>query len=278
MVPKADGGWCPCGDFRQLNNATDNDRYPIPHIQDFSDHLASAKVFCKVDLVRRYHQVPVHPLDITKTVKITPFGLFQFLRMPFGLKEAAQTFKFLIDSVLRGLPFLFVYLDDILVASSSVPKHLEHLSLLFNRLSEHGLVMNPSNSQFGLSSTEFLGHLVSPQGVVPLPAKVRAVVTFPHPASVKSLQEFLGMVNFYNRFIPRAAHLTYPLYDALRGKKGNQAVVWTQDMLRVFDEAKMTLADAALLAHSTPGAPVALTTDSSDFAIGGVCEQWVGGA
>uniref|UniRef100_A0A1A8BUR6 Gypsy retrotransposon integrase 1 n=1 Tax=Nothobranchius kadleci TaxID=1051664 RepID=A0A1A8BUR6_NOTKA len=84
------------------------------------------------------------------------------------------------------------------------------------------------------------------------------------------------MVNFYNRFIPRAAHLTYPLYDALRGKKVNQAVVWTQDMLRVFDEAKMALADAALLAHSTPGAPVALTTDASDFAIGGVCEQLVG--
>lgn len=195
MVPKADGGWRPCGDFRRLNNITTHDRYPVPHIQDFSVHLAGAKVFSKVDLVRGYHQVPVHPQDVPKTAVITPFGLFEFLRMPFGLKGAAQTFQRLMDSVLRGMSFLFVYLDDILVASVSAEEHLVHLRQLFERLNEHGLIVNPAKCQFGLSAIEFLGHHVSPQGAVPLPAKVEAIAVFPCPRTVKPLQEFLGMVN-----------------------------------------------------------------------------------
>ena len=129
MVPKSDGGWRPCGDFRRLNNVTTNDRYPIPHIQHFSVHLSGAVVFAKVDLVRGYHQVPVHPQDVPKTAVITPFGLFKFLRMPFGLKGAAQTFQRLMDSVLRDMPFLFVYLDDILVANSSVEENRLNLNM-----------------------------------------------------------------------------------------------------------------------------------------------------
>ncbi|RJG15673.1 RNA-directed DNA polymerase [Alcanivorax profundi] len=193
MVTKTDGGWRPCGDFRRLNNATTPDRYPVPHIQDFSAHLSGAIIFSKVDLVRGYHQVPVHPQDVPKTAVITPFGLFEFLRMPFGLKGAAQTFQRLMDSVLRDMPFLFVYLDDILVASASADDHLIHLRQLFGRLSEHGLIINPAKCEFGRSSITFLGHHVTPQGAVPLPAKVDAVASFPRPRTVKSLQEFLGM-------------------------------------------------------------------------------------
>lgn len=278
MVPKRDGGWRPCGDFRRLNNVSTNDRYPIPHIQDFSVHLAGAVFFSKVDLVRGYHQVPVRPQDVPKTAVITPFGLFEFLRMPFGLKGAAQTFQRLMDSVLRDMPFLFVYLDDILVASSSQEEHVLHLRRLFERLTEHGLIINPAKCQFGLTEIEFLGHRVSKAGAVPLPAKVEAVSVFPRPVSVKSLQEFLGMVNFYNRFIPRAAHIMHPLYGALKSKNKNQAIDWTPDREWAFHKAKRALAAAALLAHPNPSAPVALTTDASDYAVGAVCEQWVDGA
>lgn len=119
MAPKAAGGWRPCGDFSCLNNFTTTDRYPVPQIHDFSVCLVGATIFSKVDLVRGYHQVLVHPQDVPKSAVITLFGLFEFLQLPFGLKRTAQNFQRLMDSVLQGLSFLFGYLDDILVASTS---------------------------------------------------------------------------------------------------------------------------------------------------------------
>ena len=120
------------GDYRRLNASTDDDRYPLPHIQDFNNHLAGCTVFSKIDLVRGYHQIPMAPSSIAKTAVITPFGLWEFLRMPFGLKNAAQSFQRLMDGILRDVRFAFVYLDDILVASRSSQDHLQHLSNSFS--------------------------------------------------------------------------------------------------------------------------------------------------
>ena len=134
IAPKPGGGWCPCGDFRCLNGCIKADCYPVPHIQDFASQLSGKMIFSKIDLIKGYHQILVCAMDIPKTVVTTPFGLFEFLCTPFGLANAAQAFQRLMNSVLQDLECVFIYLDDILVASSSPSKHLRDLTAIFDRL------------------------------------------------------------------------------------------------------------------------------------------------
>ena len=161
MVAKPSGGWRVCGDYRALNAVSDDERYPMPHLQDFAINLEGKNIFSKIDLVRAYNQVPMNAADIAKMAIVTPFGLFEYLRMPFGLKNAAQTFQRFMDSVFRDLPFVYIYLDDILVASNSPDEHTKHLRQLFDRLADYGLVVNPKKCVLGRSSLEFLGHCVT---------------------------------------------------------------------------------------------------------------------
>jgi cleavage and polyadenylation specificity factor subunit 1 len=272
MVRKADGTWRPCGDYRRLNVQTTPDRYTCPNIADLTARLSGCKIFTKLDLKKGYHQVPVHKDDIGKTAIITPFGLFEYVRMPFGLRNAGQTFQRLMDQVLQGLDYVFVYLDDVLIASPDEETHWEHLQEVFKRLKEAGLVLNSGKCVFAVPVVDFLGHRVTAAGISPLQNRVQAVKEFPPPKTVKQMLSFLGMINFYRRFLPRAAQILKPLTDSLRGGQA-AAVEWTPAMREAFEAAKQMLCQAACLAHPDMAAQLSLAVDASDSHIGAVLQQ-----
>ncbi|GFX34131.1 transposon Tf2-6 polyprotein [Trichonephila clavipes] len=175
-----------------------------------------------------------------------------------------------MHEVLRGLPFCFVYLDDILCYSENAEEHRSHLRTIFQRLSSYGLKLNISKCVFGVTELIFLGHLITPDGIKPLPDKVQAVLDYKQPETVDSLRKFLGLLNFYRRFLPKAAEQEYLLSEFLKGSKGkkdSKPFNWSSEAITSFQRCKQALADAAL-AHPSPSAWLALHVDASDYAIG----------
>ena len=275
LVPKRDGSFRPCGDYRRLNMMTEPDHYPLPNMNDLTSFLHGACIFSKLDLLKGYYQVPVSSEDIPKTAITTPFGTYTFNYSCFGLRNAGATFQRMMDGILGDLPFCAFYVDDILLFSTSREQHMEHLHIVLNRLQENGLVVRFDKCIFGVQEVDFLGHHLSSKGVAPLPSRISAIKDFPTPTTVKSLQEFIGMVNYYHRFLPDIAAILSPLYLVLKHKP--KFLQWGPKQDEAFCAAKAALSSAALLAYPAPDAPLRLTTDASSTAVGAVLEQVVGG-
>jgi hypothetical protein len=268
MVRKPDGSWRPRGDYRRLNLVTVPESYPLPNMLDFSERIAGCTIFSKVDLHKGYHQILMHPGDIEKTAIATPFGLFEFLRMTFGLRNAGNTYQRQIDRLLAGLDFVFVYLDDIIIGSRSAAEHGRHLRALFQWLQTARLVINQEKCVFGVAEVEFLGHHITAAGVSPIASRVAAIQQHPAPTTVKELQGFLGVINFYRRFIPAAARI-----QLKGGPKPATAIPWTAYMQVAFAAAKAALTRCVRLIHPIPGAEVALHMDASAEHISAALQQ-----
>jgi transposase InsO family protein len=272
LVKKKDGTYRCCIDYRQLNTVTRKDAYPLPRIDSCLDAMAEAKWFSTFDLRSSYHQVRVNPEDSDKTAFICPRGMYKFKTMPFGLCNAGATFQRLMDIVMTGLhlEICLVYLDDIVVYSSTVAQHLERLEMVFSRLDHAGLKLKPEKCAFFRKSVAFLGHVISDQGIETDPAKVAAVAEWPIPTSVGEVRAFVGLASYYRRFVKGFANIASPLHALMRK---NTRFHWSEDAQWSFDRLKSLLTSPPILAMPNDSGEFVLDTDACDNAIGAVLSQ-----
>jgi len=269
MVKKADGSWRPCGDYRLLNARTVPDRYAIPNLQSIHFKLQGSKVYSRLDLVKAYHFIPVQEEDVKKTAICTPFGTYEYLRMPFGLRNAANSFQRFIDDVVRGLPYVVTYIDDLLIFSNSREEHEEHLKEVLTRFNEVGLKINHKKTALFQTSIDFLGFNFCAEGIKPLEERVSSLLKLPAPTDSKCLLRYLGMFGFYQRCIPRYTEIVQPLREALRLPK----LIWNHDLETAFGNLKDALCNAVRLCYPLPGATYMITCDASSYAIGACLHQ-----
>lgn len=271
LVKKKSGEFRFCVDYRRLNAITKRDVYPLPLMDDVFDRLAGAKWFSSLDLKSGYWQMLVDPADVSKTAFVTPDGLFEFLRLPFGLNNAPSTFQRLMDRVLANLKWqmCLVYLDDILIFGRSFEEHQQRLDLVLSALEKAGLTLNVSKCIFATTKVFHLGHIIDEHGIQPNPEKISALVNF-HISDVKSLRGFLGLASFYRRFVPEFAALAHPLHSLL---KKNATWSWTPEKESAKNEIIKVLVSSPVLAHFDNNLEVFVQTDASSVGLGAVLMQ-----
>lgn len=266
LVAKKDGSTRPCVDYRRLNLQTSPDAYPLPRIEDILA-ATKGKFFSTIDLRNGYYQIPVAEADIPKTAVTTPFGLFEYMRMPFGLRNAAPTFQRFMDFVLRGLPGVVVYIDDILIYADSIEEHIQRIASVLEKLHQHGLRINADKCEWVKTTLQYLGFQVSSEGYAPSLSRVSVLQNMPSPKNADELRRTLGMFNFYRSHIPNYARRTADLYSLLSNFS------WSPTYEATFVSLKKELASATLLHPPRCFHPFSLHTDASGEAIGAALSQ-----
>ena len=289
FVKKKDGSLRLCVDYRGLNNVTIKNRHPLPLIEESLDRLGRAKIFTSLDLREAYHRLRIRAGDEWKTAFRTRYGHFEYTVVPFGLTNAPAAFQAYINRALTGLVDIYciVYLDDILIFSEDEKEHVKHVKEVLKRLKEHQLYVNLRKSTFHSDRTEYLGYIVTPDGISIDKTRISAITNWPIPKNVHEVREFVGFINYYRRFIPNFSHLAEPLTaltkkgpeQAKRGRKLKQEelvpIELSSDATNAFQSLKDSFLNTPILTHFDPTRPTILETDASGRAICGILSQLV---
>lgn len=273
-----------CVDYRLLNSKTRKDAFPLPRIEESLDTLSGARWFSTIDLASGYNQVPVNKPDRPKTAFCTPFGLFEFNRMPFGLCNAPSTFQRLMQRMFGDQQgqSLLLYLDEIIVFSSSVDQHLQRLEMVLGRLQREGLKAKLEKCAFFQQQVAYLGHIISSEGVSTDPKKVEDVANWQRPSNISELPSFLGFASYCRRFVEGFAKLAKPLHQLVadlagtKSKRGSGRALeaaWTPQCKEGFRALKSKLVSAPVLAYADFSLPFIVEIDASHDRLGAVLSQ-----
>ena len=270
LVPKHDGGFRFCTDFRKVNDKTKSDSFPIPRIADCIDQIGNAKFVSTFDMLKGYWQVPLTQRAREISAFVTPSGLYQYKVMPFGMKNAPATFQRMVNKLVRDIDGCEGYIDDVVIFSDNWSDHIRQIKRFFQIMREAKLTINLMKSEFGKATVKYLGHIVGQGQVRPLDAKIQTIVKFPIPTSRKELARFLGMAGYYRNFCLNFSDIAAPLTNLLSKKV---KFVWTDDCQMAFDKVKLLLQKSPVLKSPDYEKPFKLIIDSSDVGTGSVLVQ-----
>ena len=240
-----------CVDYRELNNVTIADSFPIPHVEDSLARLGKSRIFSVVDGSGAFHCIPIRKSDRNKTAFSAPFGQFRFKRLPFGMSNAPASYARLMGLVLQGMPtrFVLAYLDDVIVHSESLGDHFTTLREVFIRHRNAGLKLSVDKANLFASSLKYLGFSVSDKGLAPDPEYVNVVKDWPVPTNITELRAFFGKLGYYRKFIQNFSEKAKPLSDALQTKDTETSYFpLSPEALQCFNDLKQTLISAPILA------------------------------
>jgi transposase InsO family protein len=275
VVPKSDGNIRICGDYKvTVNRCIEDESYPLPTPEDLFSTLAGGAVFTKLDLSSAYQQLQLAEESKKLLTINTHKGLYQYQRLPFGVSTAPSIFQGVMDQILKGIDGVVCYLDDILISTRDIESHAKTLRLVLGRLKDHEILVKRSKCEIGVSEVEYLGHRVNKDGLQCTSEKVEAIHNAPKPQNVSELRTYLGMVTYYQKFIPNLADKFAPLYKLLRDDSEWE---WTVECDKAIEEVKKCLTGDSVLVHYDGKLPITLATDASPHGIGAVISHVIDG-
>ncbi|MCO5575734.1 hypothetical protein L7F22_029537 [Adiantum nelumboides] len=270
LVQKKDGTYRMCVDYRALNRITIKNRFPVPRVEDLFDKLQGSTYFSRIDLKSGYHQIRIVDEDIVKTAFRTTFGLYEYLVMPFGLTNAPATFNRMMERMFRPHRNFTGVFFDVIIYSKTIEEHKEHLKVIFQALRDNKLYVNQKKSEFFLQEIQYLGHIISKNGIRMDPAKLEVIKDWPNLRNLHEVRSFIGMCAYYRRFIEKFSLIAGPLHDLT---KKNIKYVWTEKRQQAFDTLKQKLISQPVLALPDLSKPFEVQCDACGDCLGAVLLQ-----